>query len=80
MFQDVEAGLLEEGRDLAEVLAAPDAAQAGRLAEDGPAVLARFWIAKALFFTPPLRKHALLYQVGLEDGLFLLQGHSEFAC
>ena len=42
--------------------------------------LARFGIAEALFFTPPLRKHALPYQVGLEGGLFLLQGHSEFAC
>ena len=44
------------------------------------AVLARFWIAKVLVFMPPLCKYALLYQAGLEDGLFQLQGHNEFAC
>ena len=30
-------------------------------------------------FMPLLRKYALLYQDGLEDGLFQLQGHTEFA-
>lgn len=43
------------------------------------AVLAHFGVAKVLIFMPPLRKHALLYQDGLEDGLFQLQGHNEFA-
>ena len=30
-------------------------------------------------FMLPLRKYALLYQAGLEDGLFQLQDHNEFA-
>ena len=35
-----------------------------------------FGLAKVLAFMLGLRKHALLYQAGLEGGLFQLQDHS----
>ena len=44
MLQDIESGFLEEGGDLAEIFAAPDATQAGRFSKDGPAVLARLGV------------------------------------
>ena len=46
----------------------------------GASDIGPFWVAKVLIFMPPLRKYALLYQAGLEGGLFQLQGHNEFAC
>lgn len=44
------------------------------------AELGRFFVAKVLVFISAQRKYALLYQAGLEGGLFQLQGHNEFAC
>ena len=49
--------------------------------QDTPRFVSPFLDCKgSVFFTLQLRKHALLYQAGLEVGLFQLQDHNGFAC